>query len=80
VAIADDWQRRGIGTQLVQWLGERAEREGIRRFTALVSIENQPMIGLLRKFDADVEVVSIDGHIIEFDIALRGTRSSAQCA
>jgi RimJ/RimL family protein N-acetyltransferase len=48
VTIVDDWQGRGLGTELVAQLSERARSEGIRRFTALVAADNPAMAGLLR--------------------------------
>jgi RimJ/RimL family protein N-acetyltransferase len=53
VTIIDDWQGRGLGTELVAQLSERARSEGIRRFTALVAADNPAMAGLLRKVRAD---------------------------
>ena len=53
VTIVDDWQGRGLGTELVAQLSERARSEGIRRFTALVAADNPAMAGLLRKVRAD---------------------------
>jgi RimJ/RimL family protein N-acetyltransferase len=47
VAVADDWQGRGIGTELLHRLADRAREEGIRRFTALMLADNQPMMHLL---------------------------------
>src|SRR5690242_14082429 len=53
VTIIDDWQGRGLGTELVAQLSERARTEGIRRFTALVAADNPAMAGLLRKVRAN---------------------------
>jgi GNAT superfamily N-acetyltransferase len=47
VAVADDWQRRGLGTALVRELAARAREEGIERFTGLVLGENRPVLDLL---------------------------------
>jgi RimJ/RimL family protein N-acetyltransferase len=47
VAVADDWQGRGLGTLLVDALAERAHAEGIRTFTATVLATNARAIALL---------------------------------
>ena len=52
VTIVDDWQGRGLGTELLSRLTDRARQEGIRRFTALVSADNVAMAGLLRNVSA----------------------------
>jgi RimJ/RimL family protein N-acetyltransferase len=54
VTIIDDWQGRGLGTELVAQLSERARSEGIRRFTALVAADNPAMARLLRNVRADL--------------------------
>jgi RimJ/RimL family protein N-acetyltransferase len=54
VTVIDDWQGRGLGTELVAQLSERARSEGIRRFTALVATDNPAMAGLLRKVRGDL--------------------------
>jgi RimJ/RimL family protein N-acetyltransferase len=54
VTIVDDWQGRGLGTELVAQLSERARSAGIRRFTALVAADNPAMAGLLRNVRADL--------------------------
>jgi RimJ/RimL family protein N-acetyltransferase len=54
VTIVDDWQGRGLGTELLARLSARARREGICRFTALVAEDNMAMAGLLRKMSASL--------------------------
>jgi RimJ/RimL family protein N-acetyltransferase len=54
VTVIDDWQGRGLGTELVAQLSERARSEGIRRFTALVAADNPAMARLLRNVRADL--------------------------
>jgi RimJ/RimL family protein N-acetyltransferase len=54
VTVVDDWQGRGLGTELVAQLSDRARSEGIRRFTALVSADNPAMAGVLRNVRADL--------------------------
>jgi GNAT superfamily N-acetyltransferase len=46
VAVADDWQRRGVGRALVERLTYRARREGVRRYSALVQSDNPGALGL----------------------------------
>jgi RimJ/RimL family protein N-acetyltransferase len=47
VAVADHWQGRGVGTELLHRLADRAREEGIARFTALVLADNEAMMHLL---------------------------------
>jgi RimJ/RimL family protein N-acetyltransferase len=54
VTVVDEWQRRGLGTELVAQLSERALQEGIRRFTALVAADNVAIAGLARTVGADL--------------------------
>jgi len=48
VAVADDWQRRGLGTSLLRALAARAHEEGITRFTGLVQADNRSILALLQ--------------------------------
>ncbi|HXJ25787.1 MAG TPA: GNAT family N-acetyltransferase [Streptosporangiaceae bacterium] len=48
VTVVDEWQRRGLGTELLAQLAQRARAEGIRRFTALVGADNVAMTALVR--------------------------------
>jgi GNAT superfamily N-acetyltransferase len=48
VTVIDDWQGRGVGGRLATALAERARKEGIHRFTALMLAENELMLNLLR--------------------------------
>ena len=68
VTIVDDWQGRGLGTELVAQLSERARSEGIRRFTALVAADNPAMAGLLRNARADL--VRREPGALQYEITL----------
>ncbi len=52
--VRDDWQNRGLGTQLLRYLGQVAMRNGIRGFTAEVLRENRPMQRVFHKTDYKV--------------------------
>jgi acetyl coenzyme A synthetase (ADP forming)-like protein len=45
-AVADDHQRRGIGTRLLEQLAARAAGVGIERFVASVLADNRDMLGV----------------------------------
>ncbi len=52
VAVVDAWQRRGLGTALLQRLAERAHAEGVATFTGEVQAGNEPVLHLIRKYGA----------------------------
>jgi len=68
VTVIDDWQGRGLGTELVAQLSERARSEGIRRFTALVTADNPAMARLLRNVRADL--VRREPGALQYEITL----------
>jgi RimJ/RimL family protein N-acetyltransferase len=68
VTIVDDWQGRGLGTELLTQLSDRARSESIRRFTALVAADNAAMIRLLRNMGASL--VRRESNTLEYEVAL----------
>jgi len=68
VTVIDGWQGRGLGTELLARLSERACQEGIRRFTAAVAADNAPMTGLLLNLGADL--VGRESGTLEYEVAL----------
>jgi RimJ/RimL family protein N-acetyltransferase len=67
--VVDEWQRRGLATELLARLTLRALRAGIFSFTASVGADNEAVIGLLRR-KAGVELVHLDPGVAEYDISL----------
>ena len=47
IAVVDEWQGRGLGTQLLVRLMRRARAEGVRRFTALMLSDNREALELV---------------------------------
>lgn len=76
VAVADDWQRRGLGTALLAQLAERALAEGITRFTALVLSDNPPVQHLLERL-GQVEQRPAEGGTIEVCLQIPDDRLGA---
>jgi RimJ/RimL family protein N-acetyltransferase len=70
VTVVDDWQGRGLGTELLSELTDRAREEGIRRFTALVAADNAAVVGLLGNIGADVRATHHESGTIEYEITL----------
>jgi len=52
VAVSDPWQRRGLGTVLLNRLAERARDHGIRRFSGLMLADNSAMQKLMTSIGA----------------------------
>jgi len=55
VVVRDDFQGRGIGTELLSYLTYLAKRQGLLGFTAEVLVENRPMMSLFEKMGFDLE-------------------------
>ena len=68
VTVIDDWQGRGLGTELLARLSERACQEGISRFTAAVAADNAAMARLLRSFGGDL--MRREPGTLEYEMAL----------
>jgi len=70
VTVIDEWQRRGLGTELLNRLTDRARQEGISHFTALVSSDNAGVLGLLRERLVSARVTDRESGAVEYEIPL----------
>ena len=72
-AVADAYQRRGVGTRLVEQLAERAARHGIERFVALVLPDNRRMLGVFEALGFELTRELAGGEVeVTFPIAAHG--------
>ena len=72
IAVTDEWQGRGVATELLDRLVDRAREEGVQRFTALVLAENAEAIRLLERL-GDTEQHRV-GSQVELEIELPAPR------
>ncbi len=72
VTVIDEWQGRGLGTLLLEVLGERARAEGITRFTAMMLASNQQMMEVLAGL-GPVDVVDRDAGTVQIEIPIPET-------
>jgi RimJ/RimL family protein N-acetyltransferase len=70
LVVRDDYQNRGIGTELLSYLTYLAKREGLLGFTAEVLVENNPMLHLFEKMGFDIQKRSEQG-VYELKMAFR---------
>jgi RimJ/RimL family protein N-acetyltransferase len=63
VVVVDDWHRRGLGTALLDRLTERARENGIKRYTAIVSEDNDVVLDALDRAGATRTGTSEEGEI-----------------
>lgn len=49
LVVADDWQRRGVGTELLCALVDRAVRRGVNRLVLEVLPDNRVMLGIISR-------------------------------
>jgi acetyltransferase len=77
IAVADDWQRRGIGRALLDRLQRQAAASGIRRMVAESLIGNRAMMSLARSTGFAVRACREDARLAILEKALRADRRAA---
>jgi acyl-CoA hydrolase/GNAT superfamily N-acetyltransferase len=71
LVVRDDYQGKGVGTEVLSYLTLLAKREGLYGFTAEVLVENRPMLHLFEKMGFDIQKRSSQG-VYELQMAFRG--------
>lgn len=61
ITVADRWQRRGVGTQLLLELRDRARRAGIRRFSIIAMWGNRGALRLAHQLGSCHLLCASDG-------------------
>jgi len=75
VVVRDDYQDRGVGTELLAYLAHLGKRRGLLGWTAQVLMENRPMLHLLEKMGFDI-VEKRYGGVCELKLAFTGCEVS----
>jgi RimJ/RimL family protein N-acetyltransferase len=70
LVVRDDFQNKGIGTELLSYLTYLAKRAGLLGFTAEVLVENKPMQHLFEKMGFDTQRRTDQG-VYELKMAFR---------
>lgn len=71
--VQDEWQAKGMGTFLLDYITQIAQQRGVKRFYAKVLPDNRPMLAIFQntgyrvnvEFDGDVYNISYDLHKVE---------------
>lgn len=70
VTVADAWQGRGVGTELLGRLAERAAELGIHTFVASTLVRNHDMQHLFEHVGRSVRRTGYSGSVVELEIEL----------
>jgi len=65
IAVADEWQSRGVGTRLAQLLFEYAKTHGVRRIYGVIFTNNAHMLKLARDLQMTLRRSREDDSIVE---------------
>jgi len=74
LVVRDDFQNKGVGTELLSYVTYLAKKEGLLGFTAEVLVENRPMLHLFEKMGFYIEKRGESG-VYELKMQFRGEGS-----
>jgi RimJ/RimL family protein N-acetyltransferase len=78
--VADDWQRRGVATALLAQLTDRARTNGVRRYTAVVAVDNEPVLQALEREGARRTATENDEAELVLDLPSEGMPERLEAA
>ncbi len=70
IVVKDEFQRRGVGREIVQYLVFLGKRRGLSGVSASVLMENKPMLYLLEKSGFDIKKEGVGG-VYEMKLSFR---------
>lgn len=70
ITVIDAWQRRGLGTLLLEHLADQARLQGITHFSALISSENTGVLEVLRHAGGEIVPIAAGAGVVEYRTAL----------
>lgn len=70
IVVADDWQGRGLGTELMRSLGRGAGRNGIKSLVGESMAENQRILAWARRFGFDARTEPNSGGMLRITLDL----------
>ncbi len=74
-AVGDQYQNRGIGTELLRYLIQIARKQGLIGLTAEVLKENEPMVRVFEKMDLPMERTAVEeSYDLRIDLTGEGRR------
>jgi RimJ/RimL family protein N-acetyltransferase len=74
ISVVDEWQGRGLGSELLRRLTDRGRQEGIHRFTALVSRHNTVILRMLAGWGARVTEADRAGGTVDIELPLSASQ------
>jgi acyl-CoA hydrolase/GNAT superfamily N-acetyltransferase len=74
LVVRDDYQKKGIGKELLSYLTFLAQKQGLLGFTAEVLVDNKPMLHLFDRFgELGFEIEKrMDAGVLEYKITFKG--------
>ena len=78
ITVCDDFQKKGVGSQLLDILIEEARKDGVKKLVANVSANNRAVLQMLSRYPYPQKREQVGSEIIiEFDISGKEVNRSA---